>query len=169
MFNEEEEEEEEEYEKNEENNNYRYLRRFWRIKRQFEQQNYIQTFNNNNNNQIPSISAIINLNGVPQQQTFPPPLPSSLSQQFLPTFPQYPQQQFIPQSPSDSQSIQMQLSNESTTDSSNNSFKNNNEFGRKKRKINKNHHQFQNSPIFKSPQQQQYPYIFPPLAKTKLC
>nr|CAD2168989.1 unnamed protein product [Meloidogyne enterolobii] len=61
--------------------------------------------------------------------------PPSLSHQFLPTFPQYPQQ-FIPQSPSDSQSIQMQLSNESTTDNSNNSFKNNNEFGRKKRKIN---------------------------------
>nr|CAD2182763.1 unnamed protein product [Meloidogyne enterolobii] len=132
MFNEEEEEEEEKYEENEENNNYRYFRRFWRIKRQFDQQNYIQTFNNNNN-QIPSISAIINLNGVPQQ-TFPPPLPPSLSHQFLPTFPQYPQQQFIPQSPSDSQSIQMQLSNESTN--SNNSFKNNNEFGRKKRKIN---------------------------------
>ncbi|KAL7074172.1 hypothetical protein ACQ4LE_006678 [Meloidogyne hapla] len=149
MFNEEEEEEEEEeFEENEDN--YYFRHRFWRMRRQFEQQNNLQTFNN----QIPTISAIINLNGVPQQ-TFSSS--SSPSHQFFPQSTNiYPQQFIPPQSPTDSQSIQIQLHNNELTDNNNNNSQYNNEFQRRKRKINKNH-QFQNHPIFKS-SQNRYPY-----------
>uniref|UniRef100_A0A1I8B2B9 Transmembrane protein n=1 Tax=Meloidogyne hapla TaxID=6305 RepID=A0A1I8B2B9_MELHA len=137
MFNEEEEEEEEEeFEENEDN--YYFRHRFWRMRRQFEQQNNLQTFNN----QIPTISAIINLNGVPQQ-TFSSS--SSPSHQFFPQSTNiYPQQFIPPQSPTDSQSIQIQLHNNELTDNNNNNSQYNNEFQRRKRKINN------------SPQQQQY-------------